>query len=157
MSRFLKIVTLALLILLAAGSLFAQSSAKPAWPAYPLAIILGYGTGQYYVGANGTPFLVADIVGDVAVYGGLIWAVSSAASVLTNPSATGAADAATGVFIGYGLVGVGSVVLLVSRIWQIVDVFGAVDKAKSAGKVVEVVPVVDVQRTSFELGVSLKY
>jgi hypothetical protein len=36
-------------------------------------------------------------------------------------------------------------------------VFGAVDRAKEAGRVVEIVPVVHVRRTSFELGVSLKY
>jgi hypothetical protein len=157
MSRFLRIVTMALLILLAGGALFAQGSAKASWPAYPLAIIVGYGTGQYYVGANGTPFLIADVVGDAALYGGLIYAVVSAASVIGNQSMSGAANATTGVLVGYGIAGVGSVVLLVSRIWQIVDVFGAVDKARADGKVVEVVPVVDVRRTSFELGVSLKY
>jgi hypothetical protein len=61
------------------------------------------------------------------------------------------------VVVGYGIVVVGGLVYLVSRVWEFVDVFGAVDKAKKAGKVVEVVPVVEVRRTSFELGVSLKY
>jgi hypothetical protein len=158
MSRFLKIVSLTLLILLAGGALFAQGTqAKPAWPAYAFSIVLGFGTGQYWVGANGTPFLIGDIVGLAGIVIGEVVIVSSVASALASPSVSSVESAGTGVVVGYGIVVVGGLVYLVSRVWEFVDVFGAVDKAKKAGKVVEVVPVVEVRRTSFELGVSLKY
>jgi hypothetical protein len=54
---------------------------------------------------------------------------------------------------------VGPFTFLFSRIWQIFDVFWAIDEARRAGRVAKVVPAiaVDVRRTSFDLGVSLKY
>jgi hypothetical protein len=158
MSRFLKIVSLSLLILLAAGALFAQGTQpKQAWPAYAFSILLGFGTGQYYVGANGTPFLIGDLVGVGGVVVGEVVILSSVASALSNPTSSSVASGGAGVIVGYGLIVVGGIVYLVSHVWEIIDIFPAVDKARKAGKVVEVVPVVDVRRTSFELGVSLKY
>ncbi len=158
MSRFVKVVMISLLILLAAGTLFAQDAGpKAAFPAYALSILLGFGTGHYYVGANGTPFLIGDLVGVGGMAAGGIIAVASLFSAATNPTYTGAANAISGAAIGYGVLGVGAAVYLVSRVWEDISIFGAVDAAKKAGKVAEVVPVVNIQPTSFELGLSVKY
>lgn len=151
MSRLFKIVTLAFLIFLAAGALFAQDAQpKAAGPAYALSILLGFGTGQYYLGTNGTPFLVGDLIGVGAWIGGGLFALS----------ARGATDTQAAVPLtvtGFAFVLAGSLVYLVSHVWEIIDVFAAVERAQKAGTVVEMVPVVDVRRTSWELGVSLKF
>ena len=67
MSRLFKVVSLMLLVFLAAGALFAQDQPKkPVWPAYVFSLALGFGSGQYYLHENGTPFLIGDAIG----YGG---------------------------------------------------------------------------------------
>ncbi|HVN77549.1 MAG TPA: hypothetical protein VMW38_00995, partial [Terriglobia bacterium] len=140
MSRLVKVVLLMLLVFLAAGSVFAQTTPPPksSTPAYLLAILLGFGSGQYYVGENGTPFLIGDLAGWGMEIAGYLVILSDASSA----SYTSTAD--TGAYLVLG----GAAVLLVSRIWEIVDVFGAVDKARAAGRVA-VVPVIDVKRTSY--------
>jgi hypothetical protein len=119
-----------------------QDKPKSAAPAFFLSVFVGFGTGQYYCGTNGTPFLLLDILGLTMTFVGVPAAISS-----QNFS-----DAA------YFLV-VGPFTFLFSRIWQIFDVFWAIDEARRAGRVAKVVPAiaVDVRRTSFDLGVSLKY
>jgi uncharacterized protein len=110
---------------------------RAAWPAYILNIFPGFGLGHLYCGdAAGGLFLIADIVGPALILLG-------AASPLS----------------GDPPIGLGLVVLMVSRIWEISDIGRAVNRAKEAGRVADFVPRIDVdiQRTSFELGVSLKY
>ncbi len=154
MSRLFKVVTLVLLVFFAAGSLFAQEQPKNAWPAFFLSIFFGFGLGQYYLGQNGTPFLLGDFIGAGVLTGGMYLAARS-----LLPRAFGDSVDSSEFQAGYTLLIAGSVVILVSRIWQIIDVFGTVDRARKPGKVAGVVPVIDVdiQRTSFELGVNLRY
>lgn len=138
MSRFLKVVAIALLVLLAANSVFAQEQPKAAWPAYLLSIFLGYGLGHYYCGENGTPFLIVDAVtATCMVVMGSGFSSSSSLSIL----------------------GFGSAIIMVSRIYEMIDIFGAVLRAKKAGRVAEVIPVIDVdiKRASFGFGVSLRF
>ena len=145
MSRLKRVVSLMLLVFFAAGSLSAQAvQPKSSAPAYILTLLLGFGTGQYYVGENGNPFLIGELVGYAAVLGGVLIDASA------NPGGYtfGYAYDYTGVYIAAA----GVVELLVFRIWEIVDVFGAVDRARAAGRVA-LVPVVSIQRTSFEPGV----
>jgi len=144
MPRPLKVVALLLLAFLAGGSLSAEEQPKAAAPAYLLSAFVGFGTGQYYCGANGIGFLVVDIVGvGVVVYG-----LGSASGSTFSQGLQGAA-----------FIELGGLVLLVSRIGQIINVFGAVERAKREGRLADVVPVinVDIRRTSFELGVALRY
>jgi hypothetical protein len=152
MSRLFKVVTLVLLVFLAANSLFAQEQPKAAGPAYILSIFVGFGLGQYYLGQNGTPFLVGDLIGMGMVLAGMELVLTS----FFAPSVSAWNDT---VNTGCTAFMVGGIVFLVSRIWEIIDIFGAVNRARKAGKVAEVVPVIDVdiQRTSFELGVNLRY
>ena len=144
MFRPLKVVTLAFLVFFAASSLFAHTQPKAALPALLLSVFVGFGSGQYYCGTDGTKFVLYDV-------GGLGMTALGAIMLASNDldqSFTG---------ISFLLAGAGT--FLVSRIWQIFDVFWAVDEARKAGRIAEVVPVVDVdiQRASFELGFSLKY
>jgi hypothetical protein len=154
MSRFLRIVTFALLAFLAAGAAFAQEAQdaqpKAAWPAYAYSLLLGFGSGQYYLGTNGTPFLIGDLIGVGAWIGGGIFALSAR-------STTDAQAAISSTVTGSVFIIVGSLVYLVSHVWEIIDVFRAVDSAQRAGRVVEIVPVVDVRTTAWELGVSLRF
>ncbi|MGA2641289.1 MAG: hypothetical protein ABSG21_10365 [Spirochaetia bacterium] len=165
MSRLIKVVSLMLLVFLAAGNLFAQTTQpKAAWPAYVLCIFPGYGFGHYYLGQNGTPFLLGDLIGaGVALAGmGLIASAFSPGSVLSidiflvffpyGPPPEIVVDSSE-FRTGCALLIAGGVVLLVSRIWEFIDVFAAVDRARAAGKVA-VVPVFNVQRTSYKPGVS---
>lgn len=77
MARLPKIVTLVLLILLGAGALFAQAQPKkPAWPAYAFSLLFGFGTGQYYLGDNGTAFLIGDVIGLGGIIAGEVVALS---------------------------------------------------------------------------------
>ncbi len=145
MSCLLRVVTLAVLVFFAGSSLSAQDQPKPAGPALLLSLFVGFGTGQYYCGTDGTKFLVSDLAG-----------LTMTAVVLTSPGillSAGSLEAAF-TFLVFG-----PVTFLVSRIWQILDVFCAIDEARKAGRVAEVVPAINVgiRRTSFDLGVSLRY
>ncbi len=158
MNRSLKILAIVLVVLFCAGTLFAQSEGKKAaWPAYPLSIILGFGTGQFYLGENGLGFLIADVVAYGAVIGGGIYMVSAAAAAVLNPDPVAAlAEASTAALVGYTIIGVGSVVWLVSRIWEVVDTFGAVDRLSKAGKVAALEPTLEVRPDGVAFGLTYK-
>ena len=159
MSRLFKVVSVMLLVFLAAGSLFAQDaqSGKPAWPAYAFTFLLGFGTGQFYLGQNGTGFLIGDAAGLAGLGVGYAVIASSIFSIGTSYTDTSLTSAGTGVIVGYGLVVVGSIVFLISRIWEDIDIFGAVNRARQAGKVAEINPVLEIHNTSFEAGISIRY
>ncbi len=150
MSGSRKALVLFLLVAVGAGTAFAQASPPPreAWPAYGLSIFVGFGTGHYYLGANGTPFLIGDVAGLGLVGGGYIYMLSSILGAASNPYSFDPATA----YVGYGIVGLGVLVFVVSRVWEVVDVFGVVERLRGEGKVV-VTPVIRVEsnQTSVEL------
>ncbi len=150
MPRAFRLVLVIFLALFAAGVVSAQGAPgpKPAWPAYLFSIFLGFGTGQYWVGGNGNPFLIGDLscVGIAAIGAGL--ALGSPA-----PSSSGLSGASA----GYLMIGVGAIAFSVFRIWELIDVFGAVDDARSAGKVAALEPVVTGSLTQLEMGVRLHF
>jgi len=153
MSRHIRFTALLLVLVLAAGGAFAEGAqAKSAFPAYALSFLLGFGTGQYYLGENGTPFLIGDAVGLGLEVGGLIYEVVSAASVTSDSASY--ESAVTGVYVGYGIVLVGGIVYMVSHVWEILDVFSAVDRARQAGTVAAVSPIIDVTTTAYEPGIA---
>ena len=157
MSRLFKVVSIMILIFLATGALFAQSShLKPAWPAYVFSAALGFGSGQFYLGQDGAPFLVGDILGLGGVIGGYVVILSAIFPYLYDGGSSYPSSALPTIETGTDIVIVGLIVYMISRVWEFVDVFDAVDRAREAGKVAEIVPVVDVRRTSFEVGVSMK-
>jgi len=159
MSRFTKAVLVVLLVLAVAGVAFGQGAPfmRPAWPAYALSIFFGFGTGHYYVGANGTPFLIGDVGGIAAVGVGYALIASSLISTGLNPSSTNVGSLETGVITGYGLIVVGGIVYAISRIVEDISIFGAVDSAVKAGKVAQIEPVLQLTNTSLEVGLSIRY
>lgn len=141
---------------------FAQDSRpRASWPGYALGILLGFGTGHYYFGENGTPFLVGEVVGFGGIVVGLVKLNNAS---LSSPTMT-VGDALHSPEVSLALAG--ALVFWVSRIWEIADLFGAADRAKRAGRVADLCPVVNVQRTShapgispltsYEVGVLVKY
>lgn len=146
MSHSVKVALLALAVVSVSPAAFAQdaqATPRPAWPAYLFSIFVGFGTGQYWVGENGTLFLVGDLSSLAVVGVGAIVAASS-------PSASSGATA------GYVAAGVGAIAFSLFRIWELIDVLGAVENARKAARVAEIAPVVDVRATSLEVGVQLR-
>ncbi len=158
MSRFTKAVLVVLLALAVAGVAFGQDApfVRPAWPAYALSILFGFGTGHYYVGANGTPFLIGDVGGIAAIGVGYALIASTLISTGLGQN-TNVGSVETGVITGYGLIVVGGVVYAISRIVEDITIFGAVDRAVKSGKVAQIEPVLQLTNTSLELGLSIRY
>ena len=128
--------------------------------------MVGFGTGHYYLGDDGTPFLIGNIIGLGGMVGGYVYELASIASI-TYSSSSSVQNALTGTYIGLGVVVVGAGVYLASHIWEVVAIFGAADRARRDGRVAELTPVFNVRRTScepgispstsFEMGLSLRY
>jgi hypothetical protein len=53
------------------------------------------------------------------------------------------------------MIGAGTIALSVFRIWELINVFGAVDDARRAGKVAAFEPMVNGNLTQLEIGVRL--
>ena len=156
MSHTGKLVVLMLIIVLGAGAAFAQNAGaqgggahgseaqgspgtKPAWPAYVFSIFLGFGTGQYWVGGNGNLFLVADLSCVGLMAAGAVTAFSASSSMT----------------VGYLMIGASAMAFSAFRIWELIDVFGAVEDSRKEGKVAQMEPVLSVSPTSLGLGVRL--
>ena len=149
MLRAFRLVLVISLALFAAGVVFAQDApeTKPAWPAYLFSIFLGLGTGQYWVGGNGNLFLI----GEVSCVG---FALIGTALALGSPAPTSSSGLSGG-SLGYLMIGAGAIVLSIFRIWELINVFGAVDDARRTGKVAALEPVVNGNLTQLEIGVCL--
>lgn len=141
MSHAGKLVVMVLAVMLTAGAVSAQSAPepKPSWPAYVFSIFVGFGTGQYWAGGNGNLFLIADL---------------SCVGVMTAGAVAAASSTPPGT-VGYVMIGVSAIAFSAFRIWELLDVFGAVEEARKAGKVAAVDPVLGISPTSLELGVRL--
>jgi hypothetical protein len=159
MSRLARITALALVLFTVASSAFAQEPGpKSSFPAYLFTLFLGFGTGHYYLGANGTPFLLGDVAGvGLATAGLVIAGVNAAGGAYAVDGVM--TDGFRGALIGFGVAGAGCIVLAISRVCEIVDIFAKVDQARAEGRVASVTmePAFSVTGTSFEAGVSLRY
>ena len=145
-----------LLLVTATGGVFAQAAESPrtAWPAYGLSIFLGFGTGHYYLGESGTMFLIGDAGGIAIMVGGYVYMYSALMSSVTSGSTSSSVSAIT---TGYAVVGVGAVIYLVSRVWEIVDIFGTTDRLRRDGKVVGLRPVIDARPDAVSFVLSYQY
>jgi uncharacterized protein affecting Mg2+/Co2+ transport len=74
---------------------------------------------------------------------------------MTDPIAAAAA-AAQAFLVGVTVISVGSVVYLVSRVWQLVDTFGTVGRLTQEGKVA-LEPMIDVRPTGVAFELSYRY
>jgi hypothetical protein len=169
MSPIAKVGVILLLLLVAAGSLFAEDAgARPVWPAYLFSILLGFGSGQYYLGQDGMPFLVADIAGCAVEIIGLGIEFSGIASLYRfSYYGTDYQNALDQVWTGLAVVVGGGAVLVVSRVFQIVGVARETGRARSGEKVsgaepwFELVPVWfapgSAPAVSCDVGLTLRY
>ena len=150
MFRFTKCFALCLVILcMAVIAVDAQQTVptKSAQTGYALAIFFGFGSGQYYLGANGTPFLIGDIVGFTGMASGLVYMLAYSSD--PDPWV---------VFItGSYIMIAGGLVYFVTRVWEIVDIFGTAERMRQAGKVVRIVPDISVQTTHISLRLNVRY
>jgi hypothetical protein len=155
MSRGFKIVVL-LLLLLAVASSGAFAQAKDPLPAYLLSIFLGFGTGHFYMHDHAAvKFLILDASALVVIItGAIIEGVSAASWLASSDWVSGKFPA--GVYIGYGLVVVGSLAITGFRVWQVIDIFRV---AKGKGKV-SMLPTLDLtpqNEPSYGLTLSYSY
>ncbi len=160
MNKSFKVLAIVLVVLFCAGTLFAQSDEgkKAAWPAYAFSILLGFGTGQFYLGESGVGFLLGDLAGVAGVIGGSVYFFSASVAAITNPDPIAAAtELGTATLIAYTIIGVGTVVTLVSRIWEVVDTIGTVDRLTKEGRVAVLMPTLDVRPNAVSFGLSYRY
>ena len=160
MSRLIRKASIPVLFLLAAGALFGEASKpKDSSLAYPLAICVGFGIGHYYIGQNGAPFLIVDLISTAGIAAGYVIMARSFVMAMPprNPGSSSGSNASIDPHIGFDIWFAASLVLAICRVWQVVDIFRAVEVARKLGTVVEAVPVVNIQVTSYEIGVALRY
>jgi len=80
-------------------------------------------------------------------------AAIGAALAVGSPAPT--SSGLSGGSLGYLMIGAGTIALSVFRIWELINVFGAVDDARRAGKVAAFEPMVNGNLTQLEIGVRL--
>ncbi len=123
MSRLTKILICTVLLLgILSGTVFAEG--KPALPGYLLAILLGFGTGHFYIEVDGLPLLVIEIVGLGFGVLGTLLATVAAAAFLTAPTISGLTTIAVWTVIS----GVGFGVYGIARLVEIIGIFIDRDK-----------------------------
>ena len=135
--RQLRNVTIVLLLLVVYEHTFAEppTSSRPGWPATALSIFLGFGTGQYYLGQNGTGFLIADLLGLAAMVAGAEIGIA-----YPPPSSHSTAPYSAETNLAYALAGAGAFVYVISRIWEVVDVLDLEDRLQYEGKISMALP-----------------
>jgi hypothetical protein len=151
MCRFFIIVFLG-----AAFSASAETPSRPEQPAYFFSLIIGFGTGPFYLGNNGIGFTLADTAGILCTVGGVSYLIS----IFENPSAYSMdsySSAIGGFLLGYGATVGGILIFIAARVWEFVDVAMTIYNRHNQGPVAEIVPTFDItpRRTSF--GLSLRY
>ena len=154
MSRGIRIAAIVLAIFLAGGTVFAADTApKAAWPAYAFSLLLGFGSGQYYMGTDGLWYTVGDVAGLAAIAGGYLYMAGSLVSAGTSSSYT---SVATGVTVGYGIMVVGALLWGVTRVWEVVDTVITAPKLTGQGKLA-VAPVIEAGPAGTTVALSFKY
>ena len=147
MKKGTRILTILLLFVFIGGIGYTQNSAtKQEWPAYFLSILIGFGTGHFYLGdENGKYFLIGGLTGTGLLIGGLVYLRFSD----TRPEDR---------FETMMLLTLGGVsVFLIARVWEIIDIFFAVDRARKKGEIAQFEPYIDVSPTRTGFGISFKF
>jgi TM2 domain-containing membrane protein YozV len=149
-ARVLVVVILVLAV--GAVALSAQQPKKDAAPAYLFSWLLGFGSGHFYLNDPGAVrFLVLDILSYGATIGGYVVMYSA----LYDPYAD--FDAAMSrIYIGGGIAIGGAILLAAARIWEIIDIFRAVNEQRAAGQVV-MRPAVEIRRDDVSVALSFSY
>ncbi len=154
MSRTVKILVCTVLLLgILSGTAFAEG--KPALPGYLLAILLGFGTGHFYIEVDGLPLLVTELVGLGFGVVGTILATVAAAQFLTAPTISGLTTIAVWTVIS----GVGFGIYGIARLVEIIGIFIETDKQQKAGVVAtaSLEPMFELRPDMVSAGVRLRY
>lgn len=158
MKKAFKIMIIVMVLLaIMSTSVFAQSAKKDAMPAYLLSIFLGFGTGHFYLGSSNAftfllldgGFLAVEIIGSSLM---LASAQSAVNDIYTNGTAS-----TSGITLGYAMVLAGALGYLGVRIWEIVDIFGQVDKMRAKGKIAQLLPKIEVDPDNVKVMLAYKY
>lgn len=154
--RYFRFFALMVLLVFTGQCCYAQNTApKEEWPAYICAFFLGFGTGHFYLGdRKAINFLIGEIAGIGIAAGGFIFIYFKAASY-DDPYQIG--EDMSVICGGYSIVLLGTIVILVSRLCEIIDIFRAVDQAKAEGKIANFKPVIDIQPAKTFFGISYKF
>jgi hypothetical protein len=146
------VAVVVVLLVAAATAAGAQEEKKDPMPAYLFSILLGFGTGHFYLHDGGAlRFLLLE--GGALVVTGIGIGLALAAVFTMNPSSpeyssSHAAGTSIGVF--------GFLAFTGFRYWEIVDLILTVKRMRSAGKVA-MRPAVQLSQGRTQLGVALSY
>jgi len=132
MKRGSKVLLVVLVFTLLAASVSMAQETKNATPAYLFSILLGFGTGHFYLHDDAAKkFLLLDAGSLAAVIGGEVVVLVSVGSWVSG----GGTDMPTGVLVGYGVMVVGALAYTGFRVWEVVDIFKTVGEMRTAGKI----------------------
>jgi hypothetical protein len=145
MSRIARIVAVSLIMLFAAGIVFSddQQAQNQSNEALIFGRFIGFGSGQFFLGHNGTGFLIGDSVGIVAMVAGVI---------IIPPGFPNGRYYIPTATTALAVFGAGALEYLISRIWEMNDLRKAI-----AGKVSFVAPEFQIGDTSLEMGISFRF
>jgi hypothetical protein len=144
--RASRIVVVLLIGMLFAASLAAadQTPQKPMWPAILFSALLGFGSGQYYLGESGVLFTVGEAAGLGLCIGGGVYSYA----VRYNWNARGG-DIAEGIAVG------GLVVFVALRIWEFIDVVSY--RPRKAEQTSFLTPAIDVRPEGVSFALRWQY
>jgi hypothetical protein len=155
MKRFARALAVVLVLLLAAATAsLAQETKKDSTPAYLFSILLGFGTGHFYLQDKAAvKFLLLDLGSLAASMVGIGLMTYSLIQLETEPYSL---EFPTGYLFGIGLGVLGSLFYSGFRIWEVVDVIKTVNEQQAAGKVT-LMPSMRLEPGGTQLGVTLSY
>ena len=141
------LVVMLIMLIIITVSLPAQETKKNELPAYLLTILVGYGSGHFYLGANNAAsFLLWDVVGLAVEIGGASYVYMS----LINPDLEGVS---TGTLVMYA----GVAIIAATRIYEIVNLITTIDRMKTEGKIVSLRPIVKPTANGVSIALSFSY
>ena len=158
-SRFVAVsVAIALCLTLPIAALSAdegEAVKKNGAAACAFSILLGYGSGQIYLGTGGWGYFAMQTGTTVGMVGGLGYYYYNVVQLALSSSADDINWFSRQSVIGMAVGGVSALAHLVVAVVQVVDVFMDVDRLRAEGGIVAV-PYLDLQPTSASAGVRLR-
>ena len=152
MKRFLIALILGGIII--PSSLFAE---KEATPAYLLTIFIGFGSGHGYAESpKWSSFCLAE-VGSLVIYAVGTGMYANAITSVKYYSSTSISDASSKAATGALVMGMGAIALSVSRVWEIVDIFGTVEKQKKLGILTSFDPSIEIGKNGVAIAAKYSY
>jgi hypothetical protein len=150
--KFSRLLTLLLLCIFIGNCCYARNETqKEEWPAYLLAIFNGFGAGHHYLGDDFSLFFLgSQFAGCALITWGFVF-------LYFSPEIFSYEYAETTLTSSIYLISCGALVYLISRVWEIVDIFYAVKRAREAGKIAEFKPYIDIQPSKTGFGISYRF